>query len=409
MPAFTFKAQKQSGEVYSETMEAADKLQLYKELRRRGDSLISVSKDSSVGGGFLSRLKVKDITLFSSVKEIEKINFARHLSSMLEAGLPMSRALSVLERQAKKKEMKNILSSVQEKIKEGGTLSTGLEHFPKVFPKIFVAMVKAGEESGDLEGNLRAIADQMEKNYNLKRQIRGAMIYPIVVLFIMVAIGVLMLTYIVPTLVGVFEDMDAELPIQTRMVIFASDMLVHNALLVSLGTLAFVVFAFFFLRSDTGGRFVDVCIIRTPFIKTIVREVNAARTARTMSSLLAAGVDVVPTLSITEGIIQNSYYKPILREAQDRIQKGEQISKVFVENQDLFPVFMGEMMSVGEETGKVSEMLQGVADFFESEVDQRTKNISTIIEPVLMVIIGIGVGFFAVSMLMPMYSLLEHI
>ncbi len=409
MPTYTFKAKKISGEEYTDTLEAEDKLKLYKEIHKRGDSLISVTGSKSKRKGLLGSLSSKKITLFSSVKEIEKINFARHMSSMLSAGLPVSRALSVLERQAKNPEMKKVLVSVQDKIREGGTLSGGLEQFPGSFSKMFVAMVRAGEESGNLEEGLDTIALQMEKNYELKRRVRGAMMYPMVVLAIMIIIGALMLTYIVPTLTDVFDDMGAELPIQTKAVIWASDTLVNNFLLVFLSFVALLASAVVFFRTDKGGRFIDFVLLRTPFIKTIVKEVNAARTTRTFSSLLTAGVDVVPALAITEDVIQNSYYKPVIRLAQERIQKGEQISGVFIENEHLFPVFVGEMMSVGEETGKISEMLKGVAVFFEGEVDQRTKDISTIIEPVLMVFIGVAVGFFAISMLMPMYSLLEQI
>ncbi len=409
MPTFTFKAKKKSGEEYTEQMEATDKLHLYKEIHKRGDSLISISDSGLKGVGLLSSFKTKEITWFASVKEIEKINFARHMSSMLSAGLPVSRALSVLERQATNPELKRVLVSVQDKIKGGGTLSQGLEQFPKAFSKMFVAIIRAGEESGNMEEGLNTVAVQMEKSYELKRRVRGAMMYPIVVFAIMVIIGALMLAYIVPTLSAVFDDMGAELPVQTKAVIWASDALVNNFLLVFLAVSVFLTSSISFFRTAKGRRFLDFVFLKTPFIKTIVREVNAARTSRTLSSLLSAGVDVVPALEITEDVIQNSYYKPILRLAQERIQKGEQISGVFIENQHLFPVFVGEMMSVGEETGKISEMLKGVSVFFEAEVDQRTKDMSTIIEPVLMVVIGVAVGFFAISMLMPMYSLLEQI
>lgn len=410
MPLFKFKAKKKTGEDYTEELEAEDKLHLYKEIHKRGDTLISVlSSNDKKNKGFFNSLKTKEITIFSSIKEIEKINFARHLSSMLSAGLPVSRALAVLEKQAKKEKLKKVLVSIQNKIKEGGTLSSGLEQFPKVFSKMFIAITKAGEESGDLQQGLNTVAVQMEKSYELKRRIKGAMMYPSVILVVMFVIGAFMLTYIVPTLSQVFDDMGVELPIQTRAVIWASDSLVNHALLVAIAFLLFLTSTILFLKTSKGHRFIDFLILRIPFIKTIVKEVNAARTARTFSSLLSAGVDVVPALEITEDVIQNSYYKPVLSLAQDRIQKGRQISEVFIENDHLFPIFVGEMMSVGEETGKISEMLQGVAVFFEGEVNQKTKNISTIIEPVLMVFIGIAVGFFAVSMLMPMYSLLEHI
>lgn len=410
MPIYNFKAKKKDGEEYIESLEAEDKLKLYKEIQRRGDSLISIDESKSKSSkGLGGLLRGKNIVLFSSVKETEKINFANHLSAMLEAGLPVSRALGVLEKQSKKKEMKDVFMSIQTKIKEGGTLSSGLEQFPKIFSKMFVAMVRAGEESGNLEEGLRTIGIQLEKNYSLKKRIRGAMIYPSVILVAMILIAILMLTFIVPTLAGVFEDVGVDLPIQTRAVIWFSDFLMNNVLLVSLASLVFGVAGVLFLKTAVGGRFVDSVIIKLPVIKNIVKEVNAARTARTFSSLLSAGVDVVPALSITEEVIQNSYFKPILREAQERIQKGERLSGVFVENDHLYPVFLGEMMSVGEETGKISDMLVGVAVFFEEEVDQRTKNISTIIEPVLMIFIGVAVGFFAVSMLMPMYSIMSHI
>ncbi len=410
MPNYTFKAKKKTGEDYTETLQAEDKLHLYKEIQRRGDSLVSINESKVRSGkGLSSLLGGKDIVLFSSIKDVEKINFAKHLSAMLEAGLPMSRALGVLEKQSKKKEMKDILVSIQEKIKGGGTLSAGLEQFPKIFSKMFIAMVRAGEESGNLEEGLRTIGLQLEKNYSLKKRVKGAMVYPAVILVAMILIAILMLTFIVPTLAGVFEDVGVELPVQTRAVIWISDTLLNNALLVFLASLILGVLGIVFLKTPTGGRFVDSVILKLPVVKTIVKEVNAARTARTFSSLLSAGVEVVPALSITEEVVQNSYYKPILHEAQDRIQKGEKLSSVFVENDNLYPVFLGEMMSVGEETGKISEMLDGVAIFFEDEVDQRTKNISTIIEPVLMIFIGVAVGFFAVSMLMPMYSIMSHI
>ena len=410
MTIFKFKAKKKTGEEYTEELEVKDKLLLYKEIHRRGDSLISVlGSDAKKSKGFLNSLRTKEIKIFSSVKQIEKVNFAKNLSSMLNAGLSISRALSVLERQAKNTKLKSILNSIQETIKSGGTLSSGLEKFPKVFSKMFIAIIKAGEESGKIKEGLETAGFQMEKSYNLKKRVRSAMIYPFVILIAMILIAILMLTFIVPTLAGVFEDMGVELPIQTRAVIWFSDILMNNTILVSLAFIVLGVSLFYFLKSVTGKRFVDILIIRIPFIKTIVKEVNSARITRTLSSLLSSGVDVLPALEITEDVIQNSYYKPILSEAQNRIQKGEQISTVFIENEHLFPIFVGEMMSVGEETGKISEMLKGVAIFYEEEVDQKTKNISVIIEPVLMIIIGLAVGFFAVSMLMPMYSIMSHI
>jgi len=270
-------------------------------------------------------------------------------------------------------------------------------------------MIKAGEESGNVSGSLNIVADQMEKTYLLTKKVRGALIYPAVIISVMVVIAVLLLIFMVPTLTATFEGLGVELPLATRILIYVSSFLVENTLAVLIGILLFVVCLVAFLRSRAGRNFSDIVTVHLPVIGEMIKEFESARTARTLSSLLSSGVEIVVALDVTIDVLQNHLYKEALVRARTAIEKGESMSAVFIEHDKLYPLFVGEMVAVGEETGKISEMLMGVADYYEEEVDQKTKDLSTIIEPVLMIIIGIGVGIFAISMLAPTYSLVDYI
>jgi len=352
---------------------------------------------------------LKKISLLGTVKTTEKISFAKNLGGMIEAGLPLSRAISVMERQMKNKKFKGILVSLREEVARGKAFSEALGGYPKVFSKLFVSMVKAGEESGTVSDALKMVADQMDKTYTLKRKIRGAMMYPAMILVIMIIMAILMLMFVVPTLTSTFKELNVELPLSTQLVIGTSDFFQNQGLL-ALGLLIVLVGGIvMFVRTKKGKRAFDWLFLHLPIFKTIVKETNSARTARTISSLLSSGVDMIVSLEITQDVLQNSYYKNVLKDASKRVEKGENMSVVFGDFDKLYPVFVAEMTSVGEETGKLSEMMGRVAEFYEKDVEQKTKDMSTVIEPFLMVFIGAAVGFFALSMLTPMYSLVDAI
>lgn len=398
---FTYKAER-DGETYTGTLEAPDRFEVYRHVRAEGGAIITVDAESKSSWS-LSYWNAK----LSTVKEHDKIVFATNLAAMIGAGLPISRALSVSERQAKNPKMKNILLLVRGDIQKGGTLHEALERFPRVFSKLFAAMVRAGEESGTLEKSLQNIATQLERSYQLKKRIKGALIYPSIIVVAIVGIGFLMMTHVVPTLSQTFKELGAELPKSTQAIIAVSDFLVNYTALVVLMVLALIGGIYFLLQTNGGQRGRDKLLLSIPVIGELVKEINAARTARTFASLLAAGVDIVTALKITGEVVQNHYHRDVLKAAEDKVQKGGLLSEVFMKNEDLYPPLMGEMIAVGEETGALSDMLIRVADFYESEVAQKTKNMSTIIEPFLMVLIGISVGFFAIAMIGPIYSLSE--
>ncbi|PCI29932.1 hypothetical protein COB52_02035 [Candidatus Kaiserbacteria bacterium] len=398
---FSYKAERDN-QTYSGTMEASDRFEVYKQVRAEGGVIISVTSDSKKKWS----LRYWN-TRLSTVKEHDKIVLASNLAAMLGAGLPISRALSVVERQAKNPKLKGIILEIRGDIQKGGTFHESLAKFPGVFSKLFAAMVRAGEESGTLHEALTSVAEQLEQSYQLKKKIKGALIYPTIILVAIVGIGFLMMTKVVPTLAKTFKEVGAELPASTQAIINLSDFLVDNTLAAVVMIVLFVVSIYSILRTEVGQRVRDKILLYTPLISDLVKEINSARTARTFASLLKAGVDIVTALKITGEVVQNHYHKDVLKLAEKRVQKGESLSKVFMENENLYPPLMGEMISVGEETGSLGEMLLRVADFYEGEVSQKTKDMSTIIEPFLMLIIGAAVGFFAIAMVGPIYSLSE--
>lgn len=405
MTLFSFKAIGKDGVPYENVREANDRFSLYQDIKKEGGAVVSVQ----IVGQKKFWNFLKSLATFGTIKTHDKIIFARNLSSMLEAGLSVSRALSIMEKQASNRKLKKIFSTLAEEISKGITLSESMKSFPDMFSSLFVSMAKAGEESGNLVGSLKVVASQMEKSYALTRKIRGAMMYPAIIFMLMFAIGILMLVYIVPTLTATFKDLNVDLPFSTKVIIFISDFLRNNLIICAISLVIFVVIIIALFKSKKGKRFLDYCFLKLPVIGMIIKEINSARTARTLSSLLISGVDMVVAIGITKDVLQNSFYKDVLEKAEKVVQKGDPLSTVFEEREDLYPLFVGEMANVGEETGKLAEMLSNIATFYEDEVDQKTKDMSTIIEPVLMVFIGVAVGFFAISMLTPMYSLADKI
>ncbi len=405
MPHFTFKAKKNTGEIYTSVRDAADRYEMYKMVRDTGDELISYKEyNSGSFSRFFSRLP------FSfGVKTHDKIIFARSLGSMLEAGLSVSHALTVLGRQAKNRTMKKVISDLNDSISKGIMLSQSLAEHTKVFSPLFISMVKSGEQSGTLTQSLKSITSQMESTYALQRRVRGAMIYPMIILLTMVLIAILMLTYIVPTLMKTFSELKLDLPVSTKIVLGASNLILNHGLVVLLTLIVAGILAYLWSQHDQGKRYIHFVILKIPIIGEIIKEVNSARTARTLSSLMGSGVDIVEAIHITSDVLQNVHYKKILDTVGETIKKGEPISKVFAENPKFYPIFLSEMIVVGEETGKIGEMLLNVATFYEEDVAEKTKDMSTVVEPFLMVVIGAAVGFFALAMISPMYSLVNVI
>jgi type IV pilus assembly protein PilC len=405
MARFTYTAEKNDGEVYKGVAQARDRFELYSIVRNEGGRILAMQEEAANRWFAFSYWNAK----LSTVKEYDKVLLARNLGAMLGAGLALARALAVLERQTSNRKLASIVGQVGSDVRRGDALHDALGKYPSIFSKLFVAMVRSGEESGDLSPTLGMISDQMERMYVLKKKIRGAMIYPAIILVAIVAIGVFMMMNVVPTLADTFRQMNVQLPASTQFIIGMSDFLIKNTLLAAAGAVGVVAVIVAGAKTTAGRRVADAVFLQLPVIGEIIKEVNAARTARTLSSLLSAGVDVIGALEISREVVQNSRFRAVITEAQAAVQRGEPLSSAFVRHEHLYPPFVGEMMAVGEETGQLAEMLKRLALFYEDEVDRATKDMSTIIEPLLMLVIGAAVGFFAISMISPIYSLANNI
>ncbi len=403
---FSYIAKKADDSTYESIFVTESKTDLFNKIKQSGDVLVSYKiitddKFQVAWNKFLSS--------FSKVKMIDKIVFARNLANMLEAGLSLTRSISVMEKQSKNKKLKNIYHEINLDISAGKTFHDALNKWNTVFPPVFISMVKAGEESGNLADSLKSVGTQMEATYKLQKKIKGAMMYPSVIFVVMILIAIIMMVFVVPKLTATFADVKAELPGSTKFVIFVSEFLRNHFILLPVGLLILMTVIYQVLHTKEGKNIFDKVIIKLPIFGTLIKESNSAKTARTLSSLIGSGVDLIQSVDITSEVLQNNLYKKVMFEVRENVEKGKPMSDIFSQHENLYPVFVSEMINVGEETGKLSSMLQGVAGFYENEVDQKTKDLSTIIEPILMVFIGVAVGFFAISMITPMYSVMNNI
>lgn len=400
---FSYTARNADGTLTNGTLEASTRADAIEVLRTKNTTPVSLTEHRSFSVGKSA------IFVSKRVRLSEKILFAKNLSGMLSAGLSISRALQVLLKQTTNSYLKSIITDILEAIDQGKTFSEGLQKYPNTFSNLFISMVRAGEESGTLPQVLLEIKSILEKAYTLNRKIKSALMYPMIIFCAIILIGVLMFIFVVPTLTKTFKELGVPLPATTRFIIFISDTISNHYLLLAGIVGAIGVGCYFAMKLASVRRATDWFILHLPVIGGIAKEVNTARTTRTMSSLLASGVTISRTLSITRDVVQNHYYKEIITRAEAAVESGAPISSIFRAESKLYPLMVGEMMAVGEETGNLGTMLSDIALFYEAEVDAKTKDLSTIIEPVLMIFIGGAVGFFAVSMLSPMYSILDTI
>lgn len=403
---FSYTAKKADESTYDGVFIAESKTDLFTKIKQTGDVLVSYK---IVTDDKFQVAWEKFASSFSKVKMIDKITFARNLANMLEAGLSLTRSIAVMEKQSKNKKLKNIYHELNLDISAGKTFHDALDRWNTVFPPVFISMVKAGEESGNLADSLKSVGTQMEATYKLQKKIKGAMMYPSVIFAVMIIIGIIMMVFVVPKLTATFADVKAELPGSTKFVIFMSEFLRNHFILLPLMLLAAMTAIYQVLHTKQGRKIFDKIVIKLPIFGQLIKESNSAKTARTMSSLIGSGVDLIQSVDITSEVLQNNLYKDVMSQVKMNVEKGKPMSDIFNQHEELYPIFVSEMINVGEETGKLSTMLQGVAVFYENEVDQKTKDLSTIIEPILMVFIGGAVGFFAISMITPMYSVMNNI
>jgi len=405
---FTYSAKSIDGQIKSGKQEAKDKEELAAALRSQGFFLMSVEDGSEKKRFDISALLAK-LNFFQKISLVERIMFTRNLAVMIGAGLALNRALTVLKMQTTSKKFQAIIGQISDDIQAGKPFSESLNRHPNVFPDLYVSMVKIGETAGNLEEVLNNLAEQMKKDHDIVSRVKGALTYPAVILAVMLIVGYLMMTIVVPKLSAVFLELGADLPLSTKILITMSDIMKNYWYLAAGGAVVGVYLFRMFLKTSFGKRRLDELILKMPVIKNLSKQLNSARFCRTLSTLVDSGVPIVKALEILAHTMTNTLFSDSLKNAAEEIQKGKTLFNAMEKYSGLYPPLVTQMVAVGEETGSLTKVLIKLADFYEEEVNNITKNLSTIIEPVLMVIIGAAVGFFAISMITPMYNVMNNI
>jgi type IV pilus assembly protein PilC len=335
----------------------------------------------------------------------EKLFFVQYLGIMLKSGISLYGGLKTLGEQTENKHFSFIISDVAKKVEKGMTLSESLKFHEKVFGELFINMVEAGEVSGKLEEVLTQLYVQMKKNYELLSKVKGALTYPVVILFAMLGIGTFMMIAVVPKMIGIFREFDAELPLATRILIKVTDLLTEHGLLVGVFLIVLIMIFIQVIRTEKGKYIFQGILLKLPIFSSIIKQINLARFARTVSTLLKTDIMIIKTFQITANVLGNRHYRKAILEMSSKIKKGSQINEIVQSYPHLFPPVVSQMMSVGEQTGELDNILAELADFYEGEVSKIMNNLPSIIEPVLMLVLGVVVGGMAVAIIMPMYSL----
>jgi len=387
------------GKKIKETIEAEHEGEIVHELRSRNLILVSAKP--------IGNRKKISLPFLNKVSLTEKLFFIRHLRIMISSGLSLFKALDALERQTKSSKLKNAIVTIKGEIKKGRKFSDALSMYPEIFSEFFTNMIRASEESGTTEEVLGILANQIEKEYALKSAIKGALIYPAVILLAMTGIGMFMITVIIPQMNELFIEMEMELPRNTQFIITIGTFLANNITMIPFGILGFIILFTMLMKTKIGKKFFSFITLKIPILSAFTRNTNSAHTSRTLSSLLNSGTSITRSLEIVSNTLKNTYFKEATVEISKNVKKGEDLSKAMIVYENLFSPLIPQMVKVGEETGETSELLLKAAEFLEEEVERTTKNLTSIIEPILMIFIGGTIGFFALSILQPMYTMLD--
>ena len=334
----------------------------------------------------------------------EKMFFARHMSVMARAGIPTLEILAILKKQSQSGSFRKILDQMIVGVRNGRFLSDTLEKYKRVFGEFFINLIRVGEVSGTLSDNLEYLAESLRKKKELESKVRGAMIYPIIILIATVGISAVLMFYIFPKILPVFRSMKVALPLTTRIFIFVSTFFIEHGLIAGIGIVVIVAGIFLLLKIPKINYGWNYLLLHVPVFKNMIQHYNLVTYSRSMSMLLKSGVPIVQALNITERTLQNPVYKKRLKNIALQVNQGDFVSNHMVNDEFLFPLIFTQMLAVGERTGKLYETGLYLADYYESELDGSTKALSNILEPMLLVMMGGIVAFVALSIITPIYA-----
>ena len=396
---YRYKSKDGAGVSVSGEVEALNVQQAAKLIRQKGLYPTSIAPLRDSPFAFItkirSRISHSDITVFT-----------RQLATMINAGLPLTEALLILRTQAKPA-LQKIVAQILADVEAGQSLSSSMSHHPDIFPPSYIALVKSGEVGGVLDDVLVRLADNMEKEQEFRGKVKGALIYPAIIVTGMIGVALIMMIFVIPRLLSLYDEFGAKikLPLPTRVLIFVTGILTKFwpilLLLIFGGLYALAAYR----KTPKGRRKIDELILKIPIFGELQRQVIMAELTRSLSLLVGAGVSILEGLNIAADVVGNTLISDALKDASKQVEKGFPVAFAFSKHPEAFPYILSQMIAVGEETGKMDEVLSKVSHVFEVESDQKVKALTSSIEPIIMIILGIGVGFLVIAVILPIYNL----
>lgn len=398
MPIFEYKGKTLAGAAVTGEIKATDKAELERILRQNRIIVKSISK----------KAPNIDIKFGTGIKRVEVSRFTRQFATMIGAGLPMVQCLDILSTQMENKELAKIVSQVKEGVQGGATLSEALARHPKIFDTLYTNMVEAGEIGGALDAILNRLAVYREKADQLIRKVKGAMVYPAVIVVVAAGVTIGMLAFIVPVFAKMFGGLNAELPAPTQVVLTISNFLQANFLYLTIGIIGLLGLFLYWKRTPGGALIWDKVLLKMPVIGNLVRKSSVARFTRTLGTLLASGVSILEALEITAKTAGNLVVAKAINKSVLSIAEGDTITAPLKET-GVFPPMVTQMISVGEKTGGLDEMLNKISDFYDEEVDEAVSALTSVIEPIIIVFMGVVIGGILIAMYLPMFDIIGKI
>lgn len=403
---FSYTSKDKLGELQSGVVEALSEAQAAKNLQAQGLFVLNIKEEGSgiKSGGlnipFLGgRIPLKD-----------KIIFTQQLAMMMNSGLPMLDAFNTLQEQTENKYFKKVIGEIAAQIRGGKPLSKSISAYPNIFSKFYIAMTGAGEKSGKLDEVLKRLAEELQNDYELMAKVKAAITYPILIMTALIGIVILMMIFVIPQLKKIFADMGVELPLITRVVLGTSDLMVNYWYIWLLLIVGLVVGLRFWTKTSNGGLIWDGLKLRIPVIGKLMRQIYMSRFCRTAGTLIASGLPILDIIKTTSEVMSNRLYQKALKAVATKIENGQTFSEsIKSEARNIFPPMIYHLISVGEKSGKLDEILLTMARFFDRDVEATTNNLASLIEPILIIFVGAGVGLVVASVIMPIYSLVNVI
>lgn len=401
MPIFSYVAKDLQGQYHKGEVETVDEFQAAALLRRKKLIVISLKSLGEEKQGFLDKF-------FSRVSFSDVVIMTRQLATMIEAGLVLSEALDILEEQQENKRLKKILGTISTDVKGGLDFATAIEKHPDAFPPLYPRLIRAGQASGKMDTILLELATNLEKEREFKSRVRGAMIYPMVIAVMMIAVMMIMVFFVMPKLMGLYQDSGIELPLPTKIMITSASFLINFWWALLAAIVGAVVGGKKYLATPEGKLVFDKVLLKLPVVGRVATVVILTNFTRTFGLLVSSGLSILDSIKIVSNIVGNRVYKDGLDISYKGVERGLPFSSQLL-GLPFFPKIVGQMVKTGEETGKLDDIMFRLSEYFESEADNSLKNLTTLIEPIVLIVLGIGVGFLVISVILPIYQLTTNI